>query len=213
MTSKTLILGVVAVCALTVAGQAKTIDPDSQVFVDLGATMASGSPTGDILTATMFTFEDLITTRNHSGIFAGLGSQDFGSVSFNSSSPTSLIFSSTQFGTFVSTSITKGTGVILDGGATQPYSVMGKWTPGTFFPGLHGPFLADFTISFTQTPSHNGNISASATFTTSLESAVPEASSIEMVLTGFPAGVVMCGLGRRRRHNRQRKHYWRSMTL
>ena len=179
MTSKTLILGAVALCTLTVAGRASTIN--SQAFSDIGATKAS---TGDILTATTFTLGNLVTTAGELGVFVGMPTQIFGMVTLDTTSTTALTLSSAVFGTFTSTSIMNLGSTIGGAGATQAFDFKGEWTPGTFsgFSGLTGgPLPADLTISFTQTPAHSGVISASITFAVT---PVPEPGALEGLLLG-----------------------------
>ncbi len=181
------------------AGSASPVG--TQGFADLGSPQAGGSTTGNINTATTFKIGDMFTTSSNTGIFSGLGSQNIGAVSFDTTSANSLSFTNTAFGTFTSTSIDEYT----NKPGTVAFYVLGTWTPGTYnnnnttYTG--GPYDASFTISFTQTPAGAGNaISDSATFSIppSGNPSVPEPASIVMGLTGLVIG----GLAYRR-HRRQ----------
>lgn len=164
----------------------------TQIFVNIGTTTANGSSTGNINTATAFMLGNLVSTADNTGVFSGMTTQLLGSVSFNSTSPTSLDFGNSVFGKFASTSITP-----------EPSSpgfvnivVLGEWTPGTYGDVAGGPFTSLLKISLTQTPALSGSISASASFATPAPSTVPEPSSFVLVLSGLVAGVVMYGFRR-----------------
>jgi hypothetical protein len=194
-------LTAIAVCLCASTG-VRAAPVGTQGFADIGTPTAGGSPTGDIDTATSFTLGSLVTTSADTGFLTGMPTQSFGSVSFSLSSPTSLSFSSTAFGTFTSTSITEASNVA---GAVAIYT-LGNWTPGTFGGQTGGPFATSFTISFTQSPAHIGSISDSATFSVPpanvpgvAVAAVPEPASIVMGLTSL----VICG-GLCYRHRRRR---------
>lgn len=187
----------IAVLAAVVAtaGTAKA-DPvviGLQSFVDFGVPTAD---TGNINTATMFTLGNLISTANNSGIFAGMPSQFLGPVSFNISSPTSLTFGNSVFGTFTSTSIQ----VALNNAGFLNLDVTGTWTPGTFGGVSGGPFQALLGLTFTQdTP--GGIISDSASFAVFAQATeVPEPSTLALGVTGLIAGLLMYRLRRRPRH-------------
>jgi hypothetical protein len=155
------------------------------------------SNTGDVTTATFFTFSSAGSTLNQTGIFVGMPIQAGGPLSVDVSSPTGLNFSTSVFGAFNSTSIS----TISQGSNQADFRVDGMWTPGTFsgFSGLTGgPFMADILLSFMQAGGPDTAISLSGTLTVTEPSAVPEPSSIVMVLTGLIGGVVMFGLRRSR---------------
>jgi hypothetical protein len=175
--------------------RAATITLGTQGFNAAGLDITPN--TGDITTATVFDFAGFGTTSNQTSIFAGLPTQSFGPVSLNISIGTGLDFGNSVFGDFMSSSITP----IFVGLNTAAYTVDGTWAPGTFagFSGLTGgPFTADFTMSFTQVGGPGTAPSFSSTLAVSEVSAVPEPSSIVMVLTGLIAGVAMFGLRRSR---------------
>jgi hypothetical protein len=172
----------------------------AQAFADIGTPTANGSPNGDISTATKFTIGNLMSTTAQQGFFVGMGTQIFGDVPLDITHPTSISFGNSVFGTFTSTKISEPTNIP---GAISLFAD-GLWTPGTFG-GLQGqgPFEAQFTIAFTQTPPVTGPISDSSTFTTPIPGApIPEPSSLLMGLTGLAAGVVISRLRRR----------WRSLA-
>jgi hypothetical protein len=132
----------------------------SQGFVDLDPTMAAGSSTGDINTASTFTFGQLESTKNQTGIFVGMPTQILGTVTFNTAAANGgLILDSPSFGDFSSSSIIR----TVDQTGQVDYEVAGNWTPGSYFHGM-GPDPANVTIAFTQTPATDGAISASFTF-------------------------------------------------
>ncbi len=173
----------------------------TQAFADIGTPQAGGSATGDINTATSFMIGDLLSTTSNTGVFAGMSKQDFGAVSFNTTSQTSLSFGDSVFGTFTSTNIDEYT----NRAGTVAFYVLGTWTPGSYNNNnttyTSGPYDASFTISFTQTPAGAGGaISDSATFSVPPSGipGVPEPASIVMGLTGLVIG----GLAYRR-HRRQ----------
>lgn len=180
-----------AVICLALASGVHASSIDSQAFTDIGAPMANGSPTGNINTATTFTIGNFVSTASNTGIFAGMPTQFFPSFTFNITSPTSLAFGNSVFGTFASTAIT----VVTNTPGFLNLSVTGEWTPGTFGGVTGGPFASSLTFTFTQTPSHSGAIGASAVF----ETIVPEPPSVVMGLTGLAIGGVIYGFRRRRR--------------
>jgi len=151
----------------------------SQGFADTGAPTAN---TGNINTSTSFTIGDLVSNGSQSGLFVGMGSQTFGTVAFDTTVGTSLSFGNAVFGSFASTSIT----LASDVPGAVAYYALGEWTPGTYGSVAGGPFLASFTISYTQTPAGTGAISDSSTFSVPpAPLGVPEPSSF--VLLGLGA--------------------------
>lgn len=146
---------------------------------------ANASPTGDINTSTMFTLENLSTTDNASGLFAGLPIQSFGTVTFDTTVTTSLHISDGEFGSFASQNMTP----ISEIPGFFNLLVTGTWTPGTFS-GLSGSFPADFRISFTQSQPATGEISFSGTMFTQIPT-VPEPSTWFLFLTGV--GMILAG--------------------
>jgi hypothetical protein len=179
-------LATLAVClSLTTGAQAGSVN--TQGFADIGTPTAN---TGDINTATSFTVGNLVSTTAQTGFFVGMATQTFGSVTFDTTSGTSLTFGNSVFGTFTSTSITEATNVA----GSVAFYVLGNWTPGSQG-GTAGE--SSFTISFTQTPAHTGSISDSGTFSIPPAAVVPEPSSVVMGLTGVAFGVVI--FRRRRR--------------
>ena len=150
----------------------------AQGFADVGGPTADGSAIGDINTATSFSNGDLWTNGSHQGIFVGIPTQDFGAVSFSTTSGTSLSFGNSVFGWFKSTSITEAS----HGAGYVSFYVLGEWTPGTWRDVTGGPYEAEYTFSLTQTPpGEGGAISYSGTFSV----AVPEPSTWAMLLAGF----------------------------
>jgi len=159
-------------------------------FADIGNASVN---TGDINTATVFTIGDLLSTST-SGFFAGMPDQNFGPVTYNITVPGSLSFSSPDFGTFTSTSITPFDNSVL--GSTAAY-ILGNYTAGSY--GSETSGTASFTISWTQTPPGTGGISDSATLSIppSAPPGAPEPSSLLMGLIG--AGIAgACYLARRK---------------
>jgi hypothetical protein len=180
------LLGLLA--GLAAAGTAQAAVTATQGFSDTGTPLADGSASGDINTATTFTIGDLVSTSANTGDLAGMPSQNFGPVTFSLGSATSLTFSNAVFGTFASTSIVEATNVP---GAVGFY-VLGTYTPGTFSGGTGGP--SSFTITFNQTPAHEGSISDSATFAIppAPPPGTPEPSTWAMMIIGF-AGLGYAG--------------------
>ncbi|RBP16844.1 putative secreted protein with PEP-CTERM sorting signal [Roseiarcus fermentans] len=165
----------------------------SQGFADIGTTLADGLPDGDINTATSFTIGELITNQSNDGVLTGMPMQDFGAVSFSTTSGTSLTFGNAVFGTFQSTSISAG--------AADPdivyYTADGVWTPGSQG-GVTDMRLASFAFSLTRTVSANaGSLSWSGTFAVT-DIAVPEPSTWAMMLAGL-VGLGIAGSVSRKR--------------
>jgi hypothetical protein len=161
--------------------------------VQAGGTLGfadTGTPTvntGNINTATTYNIGDLVTTSSSTGFFAGLPTQTFGPVSFTTTSPTSLSFSDTAFGSFTSTSIT----LLSSAPGAVAYYILGNYTAGTYDTEVSG--MGSFTISFTQTPANTGAISDSASLAAPPAAIVPEPASLLLGLTGMGAlGMVVC---------------------
>lgn len=152
--------------------------------------------TGDITTATVFNFANFGSTTNQTGVFAGMPNELFGPLTLTITSATGFSFSDSVFGDFLSSSITP----IFVGQGVATYAVDGTWTPGTFsgFSGLTGPLTADFTMAFTQVGGPGTAPSFSGTLAITELSAVPEPSSIVLVLTALIGGVVMFRFRRNR---------------
>jgi hypothetical protein len=197
-------LATLAVCLSLITNVQAAGPVATQSFADIGTTTAGGSASGDINTATSFTLGNLVTTSGNTGNLAGLPTQTFGAVSFNISTGTSLDFTSAAFGTFASTSITEATNV---SGAVAFY-VLGNYTiTSSSYAATNpsgggatpGTYPASFTISLTQTPATNGQISASATFSVPpAVNPIPEPAGIVLGLTSL----VMCGTAYRFRRRR-----------
>jgi hypothetical protein len=184
--------------AVPLVALADPVPTGTQSFADLGVPLANGSPTGNILTASLFTIGDLVSTKAQSGVFAGLPLQDFGSITFNVNKPTSFDFSDGAWGSFQSTLIDP-TITTSHAGTTIAFFLVGNWTPGTFEKGAGtGPFPSDLTISFTQTPGGSGSISDSASFSTpALKASVPEPGTLGLLLASL--GGLGVALWRRRK--------------
>ena len=177
------------VAALVVAAgfsAAKADSVGSQGFADLGSPVAVG---GNINTATQFTVGSLITNSASTGVFSGIPTQSFGSVSFDTTVGSSLSFGNSTFGNFASTSITE----ISNSAGQVSFYVLGNFTGGSYTGTLSpNPAPASFTVSFTQTPAGTGAISDSSTLSIPpVPSGVPEPSSIVLVGLGLASvGVV-----------------------
>ncbi len=168
------------------AGVANADSTGSQGFADLGTPAAVG---GNINTATQFTVGSLITNSSSTGVFAGIPTQSFGSVSFDTTVGSSLSFGNSTFGNFASTSITE----ISNSAGQVSFYVLGNFTGGSYTGTLSpNPAPASFTVSFTQTPAGTGAISDSSTLSIPpVPSGVPEPSSIVLVGLGLASvGVV-----------------------
>ncbi len=172
------------VAALVVAAgfsAAKADSVGSQGFADLGSPVAVG---GNINTATQFTVGSLITNSASTGVFSGIPTQSFGSVSFDTTVGSSLSFGNSTFGSFQSTSITQ----ISNSAGQVSFYILGSFSGGSYTGTLTptDPAPASFTISFTQTPAGSGAISDSATLSIPpAPSGVPEPSSIVLVGLGL----------------------------
>jgi hypothetical protein len=194
MMKRFLVPALLVACAV---GTAKAGPVGSQVFNDNGTTTVN---TGDINTATMFTFGDLVTTGGQSGIFVGMPTQNFLAQSFSLDSSTNFSISSTAFGTFTSTSITEAVNMP---GFVGIY-ILGNYNPGTIDSADSGTsFPASFSVGFTQSSAGNGAISGSGTFTVPPANApdppgVAEPATLVMGLTSVVGGGLFHLLRRRR---------------
>lgn len=180
-----------------VVGTAKAGPVGTLGFSDIGTPEAGGSPTGNINTATSFTIGELFSTTAETGIFVGLGHQDFGSVTFSTLSPGSFAFSNSVFGSFTSTSITEA----VNSPGVVAFYILGSYDPGTVDSGDSGKsYTASFTLSFTQTPAFTGSISDSGSFSVNASSppSVPEPTTLIMGLTSVVGGGFLFHLLRRR---------------
>ena len=178
------VVGAITVCAYPAAADVPI--RGTLGFGDLGTPIANGPPAGDINTATSFTIGDMVSTTSWTGIFVGIPSLDFGSVSFSTTSGTSMdlwrqVSTATSSVPFHSTAIEEAPNSNVPG--TVAFYIVGAWTPGlgAWTPGYpdgitRGPYAASFTLSFTQT---DGSLSDSGTFS------VPEPSTWAMLLAGF----------------------------
>jgi hypothetical protein len=165
----------------------------SQSFVDLGTPTVD---TGNIDTATVFNVAGMFSTSANVGFFAGYpSSTNFGPVSFNITSGTSLSFSNPTFGSFASSSITED----VSGPGFRTFLVLGNYTSGSFFvtPLSPNPAPASFRIAFTQSPVGTGAISDSATLAIP---PVPEPSTMMLAVVGIAGGLVVHQSNRQRRN-------------
>ncbi len=153
----------------------------SQGFADLGAPTAN---TGNINTATLLSFGNMVSNGSQTGYFTGLVTQVFGSVNLAPALGTSISFGNGTFGSFASTSITEQT----NSSGERSFLAIGNYSAGTFDPSLTpNPAPASMTISFTQTPPSIGAISASATLAIP---PVPEPSTLALATAGLGVGVL-----------------------
>lgn len=186
-----------AIAGLTISFTAEAQPVNSLVFSDTGTTLANGSETGNLNTATSFTTSDVSVTGE--GVFAGLGPQSFNSVSFNLTNPTSLTFGNAVFGTYTSTSIVVADNVpgFLD------VDTAGNWTPGTYsgFSGLTGPVPASLSVTFTQSPAGDGLIGGGESFSISPLASSPEPATWSMLGISLAALAGIAYWGRKRDHD------------
>lgn len=186
-------LAVAAALALAFGMSAKANVSGSLGFESATLTQADASPTGNVNTASLFDLMDWTTTRNDTGIFAGLPIQDLGDVMLNLKSPTGFKFGDAMIGTFNSTSITASS----TGPGFLDVLAVGKFDPGSIAPGSP-PATAEVRIALTQTPPATGAISASGTMSITSTSVVPENSTFFLFGTGLLAMVGMLGIPRLR---------------
>lgn len=187
-------LAVAAVGLAAHVAQAAPISVGSQGFADISAPSVD---TGNINTGTAFTIGNFITTASQSGYFAGLATQLFGPVLFNSQVGTSFSFGNPTFGSFTSTAITPQDNTL----GLRSFLIVGNYTAGTFDPTLEpNPAPASLQLSFTQSPPATGAISASATFAIP-PVVVPEPSTLMLAYLGIVGGIA-ADQGRRRQHRR-----------
>jgi hypothetical protein len=189
-------MSALAICLSATTGVRAAETLATQAFADSGTPQVGSdprnlSPTGDVNTATVFSVEDLVSTTSNSGALLGMPPVSLGGFIFNLNNPPIGGFPSNQlFGSFTLESLTEPVNNPDSGFATL--LATGVWVPGTWAID-HGlsdkPYDAQLRISFTQTPSHTGAISASGTFAVPAPAAVPEPSSIVLVLTGLAAVV------------------------
>jgi hypothetical protein len=176
-------LALVCISAMTPA-QAQAGLIGSQSFADIGSPSVN---TGNINTATEFTFGLLITTGSQEGAFVGMANQFLGSYTFNDTVGTSLTFGNSVFGFFSSTTIDE----IVNSPSSVVFSVAGNYTPGTYVGGS-GPDPATMTISFNQSgPAISDNS------TLAVNTPTPEPSSLILALVAV-AGAAVFSLCRRR---------------
>lgn len=179
-----------SVVAVLTAGVARAEPIGSLPFVNFGQTLADGSPTGDINTATMFDITDLVSNTAGTGDFTGMPPQFFGPVTLNLLSPTSLVISSPVFGTFQSTAIlNEGANA---NGTAHSYVALGNYTPGTFVgPQPGGPFASELAFAFSQVTPGASSIGFVGTFTTPTTRTVPEPATSSLLGIGFAALAVV----------------------
>ena len=180
---------ILAVLASSTAARASV---SSIAFETPNLTQADAKPSGNINTATTFSLQDLTSTNNTAGVFAGLPIQDFGTVTFSPKSGMSLTIADGAVGTFKSTSFkveenSAGFLNLLD---------QGVWTPGSFektVKNCGGGCDSEMRINFTQTPPMEGQISFSGTLDiTQPVTVVPEPPTALLFIFGG-VGVVLAG--------------------
>ena len=177
---KVLALGLVLAAAPVAKASVSSIGFDL-----IAPNIASAFPTGDINSASSFTFNDLGSTNNTSGIFAGLPLQDFGIVTFGTG--VDLIIRSPEFGLFVSNSVM----TVANFAGFRNLLIDGTFTPGSFESTDKSPSDAELRLGMTQTPPMDGQISVSGTMSTTPAAVLPEPSTAWLFFTGI--GVLLAG--------------------
>ena len=179
-------------CVLALAfAPAVEASVSSIAFETPNLTQADASPTGNINTATTFSLQDLGSTNNTSGVFAGLPIEDFGTVVFSPGKGASLVIKDAAFGTFKSVSFT----VEQNSAGFLNLLDTGVWIPGTFASGVTScatGCASVMRINFNQTPPMQGQIAFSGTMSiTQPVSVVPEPPTALLLLSG--AGLMLAG--------------------
>jgi hypothetical protein len=181
----------------TAGVQAKPILIGSQSFGSDNGSVTSNS--GDITTATMFHFGDIVSTNgmgSQTGIFVGMPPQSFGAVTLITTS-TGFDLSNSVFGTFTSESLTSKVGAPF-----ALFEEMGTFTAGSYFGSKAGEVFhdADLAIALSQVGGAGTAISFGATL--SVPAPVPEPGTLFLVGSGL---VSLTGLlikkSRKRRHS------------
>jgi hypothetical protein len=177
-------------------------------MIPLGASLAradiqgfdgKGTPTGGIIPAKLgnATISVLVTTTNQFGIFSGLATQEFGSVTLPffgaaGADPIVVHFSSTAFGSLAGTSRDPQRNIAPN---QSLLVVHGNATPATYEPTISaGP------ATFTVTLNLNGNFLLSDTST--LYVVTPEPSIELVAVSGAAIGIAYGWSG----HRREQRH-------
>jgi len=167
---------------LAVLATAAQAQVGSVGFSNPGPTTAF--PSGDINTATSYTLGDMLDSFQYNadgtGAFAGLPSSSFGSITFSPSSPFSVNFSDSVFGSFQSTSIQ----LASESPGTITYDVFGTYNSGNFDGGTIVGDPASLTINFVQNPADTGVIVADGVFSVP---PVPEPGTLALLGLGVSA--------------------------
>jgi PEP-CTERM motif len=171
-----LALAVACVLASGASAQAGTI-AGSISLADIGTPTAN---TGNILTATMFTLGNVITTADSSGGYVVVPpGQVLGSAVINVSNGASFVLGNAAFGTFTGAA---GPVTITTDPAEEAVAIhiAGTFVPGTDFPPGSTAPGATMDLSFTQVGGPGAPISASATLRS-----VPEPASMALLGIGI----------------------------
>jgi len=163
---------------LAVLATAAQAQVGSVGFSNPGPTTAF--PSGDINTATSYTIGAFQNDADGTGAFAGLPSSSFGSITFSPSSPFSVNFSDSVFGSFQSTSIQ----LASESPGTITYDVFGTYNSGNFDGGTIVGDPASLTINFVQNPADTGVIVADGVFSVP---PVPEPGTLALLGLGVSA--------------------------